>query len=48
MKAADLEIVKETDMLVSVVFRLNDIRDYLIELEARVRELEQKTATEDK
>lgn len=36
MNAAELKISKTTDAIVSSVYRLNDIRDYLIELEKRV------------
>lgn len=43
MKASELKIVEGDDMLISAVYRLNDIRDYLIELEKRVDAIEPKT-----
>lgn len=43
MKASELKIAKVDDMLVSMVYRLNNIREYLIELEKRVDALEPKT-----
>lgn len=36
MKASELKISSYDDLLVKSVDRLNDIRDYLIELEARI------------
>lgn len=47
MKATDLKVMKEDDWLISVVWRLNDVRDYLIELEKRVEELENKLKTKE-